>query len=53
MSKKQTISAQQYADKLGISKQAVCKKIRLGKLPKGVKAEKIGVSYVITITSKK
>jgi biotin operon repressor len=44
------LTVTQYAKKLGISRQAVLKQIRLGKLPQGLKAEKVGSTYIIQLS---
>ena len=43
-----SVSVTEYADTLEISRQAVLKKIKDKKLPKGVKAKKVGNQWVIT-----
>lgn len=43
-----TVSVKEYAQAKGISRQAVLKKIKLGKLPKGTKAKKVGNYWTIT-----
>lgn len=42
-------SVTEYAKLIGITRQAVLKQITTGRLPKGVKAEKIGSFYKITV----
>lgn len=42
-------SVTEYAEKLGISRQAVLKKIKLERLPANVEAEKIGSTYIISV----
>lgn len=46
---KKTISVTEYAQAYEISRQAVLKKIKLGRLPKGQKAKKIGNQWAITV----
>jgi excisionase family DNA binding protein len=48
-----TMSVTQLAEKLGISRTAVLKKIKLGKLPEGYTAEKVGNTWIIIEGEKK
>lgn len=43
------LSVTEYAKRLGITRQAVIAQINGKRLPKGVKAERIGHNYIITV----
>jgi len=43
------LSVTEYAKRLGVTRQAVIAQIKEKRLAKGVKAEKIGNNYVISV----
>ena len=46
------LSVTQYADSKGISRQAVLERIENNNLPRGVKAEKVGNAWVLSMSQK-
>lgn len=49
---RKTVSVTEYATAYDISRQAVLKKIKDNKLPKGHKATKVGHVWTISVTAK-
>lgn len=47
------LSVTQYADRVGLTRQAVLAQIREDRLPENVSATKIGTTYVLQITNSK
>lgn len=48
-----SVSVTEYAKSVGLTRQAVLRQIKDGRLPKGVSEKKIGKTYVLFVSEKR